>query len=165
MAETDLKRRNFLRGRVSGAVSPLRPPWALAEAEFLDACTRCGDCRDACEESIIIVGSGGYPEVSFASGECTFCGDCVTSCQDGALLSDQNHLDEPWGYKAHIQESCLALNAVVCRACADACDVSAIKFTPQSGGVSSPVISQSNCTGCGACVSVCPVSSVQVLSA
>lgn len=165
MAETDLKRRNFLRGRVSGSESPLRPPWALADVEFLDACTRCGDCRDVCEEGIIVTGSGGYPEISFASGECTFCGNCVSACEAGALLQDENRQTEPWIYKAHIQANCLALNSVVCRTCADACDVSAIRFAPQSGGVSPPAISLASCTGCGACVSVCPVSAVQVLKA
>ena len=43
-----LNRRNLLRGAASRGAVPLRPPGALGEADFLAACTRCGQCVAAC---------------------------------------------------------------------------------------------------------------------
>ena len=80
-----ISRASLLRGRLRGGPPPLRPPWALAEPAFLEACTRCDACRAACPEGILVRGSGGFPLVDFQRGECTFCGRCAAACEDGAL--------------------------------------------------------------------------------
>jgi ferredoxin-type protein NapF len=49
---------------------------------------------------------------------------------------------------------------VVCRGCGDACDAAAIRFSPRLGGAACPVILDERCTGCGACIPVCPASAI-----
>ncbi len=148
---TDPARRALLRGR--GRAAPVqRPPWALDEAQFLDACTRCGDCQAACPERIIVRGDGGFPELSLIAAECTFCGDCVAACETGALDARR---DPPTPWKARIDERCLAMGGIVCLACRDACPEQAIRF-PLAPGVVPPELIADRCSGCGACLRVCP---------
>ena len=151
-------RRTFLRGKISVHASQLRPPWALPEADFTAACTRCGDCARACPTRIIKQGDGGFPMIDFALGECTFCGDCVTACVPKALLRQPDSL--AWLLKANIGEKCLAKHQVECRICGEQCGESAIRFHPQLGGVSQPLLDDSRCTGCGACIAPCPVQAI-----
>lgn len=156
----DVSRRNFLRGRVAVHAAQQRPPWALAEARFAAACSRCGDCARACPTHIIRQGDGGYPTVDFALGECTFCGDCATACSAQALIRAAGQ--PPWQIRASIGESCLARRGVECRICGEQCGENAIRFVPQVGGIAQPVVDSARCTGCGACVAPCPVSAISV---
>jgi ferredoxin-type protein NapF len=154
-----LTRRQFLHGRAAPGNARSRPPWAGAEPEFLARCTRCDACVGDCPEQILLTGSGGFPEVDFAGGGCTFCGSCVDVCEPHAL---ERAGGPPWALKAAIGASCLALNRVVCAACAERCEVRAIGFRPAPGAVPTPAIDAATCTGCGACVAVCPVSAISV---
>lgn len=153
-------RRNFLRGRVAAHRAEPRPPWALAEDAFVNACTRCGDCARACPTRIIRQGDGGYPTVDFSLGECTFCGECVTRCTTGALK--RTEAQPPWQLRAAIGERCLARQSVECRVCGEMCDVAAIRFVPQPGGIAAPQLADDRCTGCGACVAPCPTAAITV---
>lgn len=133
---------------------PIRPPWALSETLFLDACTGCGNCIKACPESILVKGSADFPIVDFTDGDCTFCQACVDSCNDDAL----NKLQEQpaWHHKAIAIDSCLPKKGIACQSCQDSCEVRAITFSPRIGGPASPEINHEICNGCGACFSVCP---------
>lgn len=167
MAESvNLGRRLFMRGKIkSDAPRPIRPPWALAESEFANMCTRCSDCIDACPEQIISVGSGGYPEVDLGLGECTFCANCVDACDVAAFKSPvQNEYlpAEAWQLDIQINDKCLSNNGVVCRACEEGCDYEAVAFQIKTAGVAEPAISSDKCTGCGACITVCPVAAIQL---
>ncbi|QDX82384.1 ferredoxin-type protein NapF [Denitratisoma sp. DHT3] len=155
-----VSRRQFLRGDLAGKTSPLRPPGALAETEFVTACRRCGDCLQACPERILIPGPGGYPALDFALGACSFCGACQRACPTGALRADGS--GAPAHRVAQIGADCLARHGVVCRSCGDACLLGAIGFPPLAGAVSLPVVAAAACTGCGACVGVCPQRAVTV---
>ena len=62
-------------------------------------------------------------------------------------------------------EHCLAFQNVVCRSCADACEPAAIRFTPRIGGAAQPMLIAARCTGCGECVTVCPASALDLVSA
>ena len=138
----------------------MRPPWALAEADFIDRCTRCNDCLNACPTRILKAGDGGYPSVDFSAGECTFCGDCLAACQPQAL---QRHDGQPaWPYKAVIGDTCLPRQGVECRVCGDFCDSRAIRFQPRLGGSPLPELDPEKCTGCGACVAPCPTVAIRV---
>lgn len=150
-------RRALFRGRSTGP-SPLRPPWALAEDEFISRCTRCDACIDACPESILSRGDGGFPTVDFTRGECTFCQACADACVPHALSSG---LRAPWAIRANVDDSCLALRGVHCQTCRDACPHDAIRF-PMRSGVPRPLVEAAACTGCGACVAPCPVAAISV---
>jgi len=153
-------RRQFLRMGLKNRSVPLRPPWALDEDSFQDACTRCGDCVSLCPEHILVPETaGGYPQVDFSGGECTFCKSCVDACPTQAL---NGALVSPWMAKADISDKCLATQHVVCRTCGEQCEAEAIKFTPAPGGVSMPSINLDACTGCGACVAPCPTQAIEV---
>lgn len=154
----DASRRGFLRGRLRATPSPLRPPWALAEPEFLAACTRCGLCAERCPTRIIVVGDGGYPRVDFSRGECTFCTECTSVCADGALQLAPAR--QPWTIKATVNDDCIARRNVVCRSCGDACEARAIRFAPRLGSAAQPEVDTQLCTGCGACVAVCPAQAI-----
>jgi ferredoxin-type protein NapF len=155
----DASRRGFFRGRPRPKAE-IRPPWALDEAAFIDACTRCNDCLGACPEHIVVAGDGGFPTVDFHRGECTFCGDCASACKPGALKRSEG--GQPWLLKAYIGPACLPAKGVECRICGDFCDARAIRFTPRLGGAPLPEIVAESCTGCGACVAPCPVAAVTI---
>jgi ferredoxin-type protein NapF len=153
-----MSRRSFLRGRTSVPV-PIRPPWSLREAAFVAACTRCDACATSCPSRIVVHGDGGYPVVDFSRGECTFCGECVRACVPAALHRDAAAA-RPWALAPQIAASCLAARDVVCRTCGDTCPTRAIRFPPLLGRAPQPVTDETRCTGCGACVSACPVAAV-----
>ena len=147
-----------MRGDFKARRNPQRPPWALAEQAFLDACTRCAACVPVCPTQIIVVVRG-YPEVDFKRGECTFCGECVAACKDRALVRDGR---EPWTIKAQVADNCLARRGVECRVCGDPCPVTAIRFSPRLGGPPVAEVDTALCTGCGACVAPCPVAAISL---
>ncbi|SNS51627.1 ferredoxin-type protein NapF [Tropicimonas sediminicola] len=150
-------RRDFLRGSLRGGEF-LRPPGARP-AGFERACTGCGDCAAACPEAIIQTDNRGAVRLDLALGACTFCGDCARACPTDALSADRLG-DWPW--VATISAECLSLNAVSCRACEDACEPRAIRFRPALGGRAQPIVDDEGCTGCGGCISICPVGAVSL---
>lgn len=174
MTEKILLRRQFLRGEFLKTLQSetvklqgfqgIRPPWSVDESAFVAGCTRCHDCIAVCETQILVRGDGGFPEVKFAHGECTFCQKCVDVCKQ---LIFRPHLGEgaeaAWQHKIEIQANCLAFNSVECRACEDNCEVRAIRFKREIGGVAKPYLHLEHCNGCGACLSICPVSAVKIL--
>ncbi|MBC7908779.1 MAG: 4Fe-4S dicluster domain-containing protein [Rhodospirillaceae bacterium] len=52
---------------------------------------------------------------------------------------------------------CLSVNGVMCGICADPCEPRALRVRPLGGGRALPTIDFAACTGCGDCLSVCPV--------
>ena len=153
-------RRQFLGLGLKDRAIPLRPPWALDETFFIDACTCCGDCLSKCPEKILVLETtGGYPRVDFTLGECTFCKQCVDICPSHALNGE---LSSPWQIRAKISDRCLARQHVVCRTCGEQCEAAAIRFNPALGGVSLPAIDLESCTGCGGCVAQCPTQAIEV---
>ncbi|MDF2155314.1 ferredoxin-type protein NapF [Vibrio sp. CAU 1672] len=151
------KRRLFARNTVPDRSARL--PWLANRADFTDMCTRCGQCIEACETQIITIGDGRFPEIDFSRGECTFCYQCADACPESLFLPKA---ETPWQAKAVIADSCLAKQNVECRSCGEMCATMAIKFRPEIGTVAQPSITLNECNGCGACVSVCPASSISV---
>ncbi len=135
----------------------LRPPWALGGAAFVDACTGCVACVDACPEQVLVLRKGKAvfdPE----RGECTFCHACVDACAPGALRDDGGI--PPWGLRARADDTCLGARGVVCASCRDACPQSAILIPPAARG--GALVDTDACSGCGACVAVCPVHAIHL---
>ena len=156
---TAISRTQFLRGQFAGKAGSVRPPWAVAEVEFVEHCNRCGDCLGACPEKIIEKGSGGFPVINFSKGGCLFCGECAQVCH-AQVFSDVS--TPPWLLNAEIDKTCLAMRGVECRSCKDHCEIGAIRFRLRVGGAALPILDTLNCTGCGACISVCPESAIEL---
>lgn len=151
---------NTLRGKAR-AVNTIRPPWT-DDVRLAASCTRCGDCITGCPEGVLVIGDGGFPsfDPKQGSGECTFCGVCAEVCDEGVF---DRAWPQPWSVIADISaETCLAEKGVHCEACRDICDVRAIQMTYRVGGPPNPSIVTETCTGCGACVGVCPVSAISI---
>jgi ferredoxin-type protein NapF len=152
-----INRRQFLRGATKNL--SLRPPWALAEADFIQACNRCDACILACESQILLRGDGGFPQTDFRRGECTFCAACVHSCAQNAF-GDCTTASNAWPYRVIISATCLAHKGVECRICGEVCETAAIRFQLTAKTVAQPVLNPDDCTLCGACIHACPVNAV-----
>lgn len=155
-------RRNFLRGRGQKSL-PIRPPWAVVEELFVEGCSRCDECAKICPEKIIFRGDGGFPTVGFERGECTFCEKCLQACSDGVLRRIEGV--SAWSHKVTINHDCIVFKGVVCMTCRDQCEPRAIIFKPVPGGLSPPKLDIDLCNGCGACISPCPGSAIQIATA
>ena len=154
-----LSRRSLLKANFKAYQQSIRLPWVSDEQQFVDNCTRCGDCITACAEKIIVKGDGGFPELNFSRGECTFCADCLQSCKEDLFISQD---ESPWSLKAVVTDDCLSHKKVVCVICKEQCEPEAIRFTPQAGRVSPPELTLDLCTGCGACVKPCPAQAIKL---
>lgn len=154
-----VSRRQFLRADFNQNRVEFRPPWAQDALNFVELCTRCGDCIDNCPEKILSADIAGLPVVNFQHGACSFCGQCVDQCRAGALTKTN---DVPWRLKAWVSDDCLARQGIVCQICREQCDADVISFPLQAGITAVPVLDQARCSGCGACVATCPSSAVTI---
>ena len=154
---TSLSRRGFLRGKKK-PVDIIRPPGSPPEKQFTDQCQRCGDCISACETGVLINGDGGFPEINFKKAGCSFCQQCSEACRHKILSNCEDH----WSHRPRINNDCLALNKVHCRTCQELCEAETIGFQLAIGGIALPNINLEQCTGCGECVSGCPVDAIKM---
>jgi ferredoxin-type protein NapF len=158
-----LSRRALLTRRSARAEpAGVRPPWSIVA--FDQSCDSCGACLPACPEGILVADRAGRPVVDFSRGGCTFCGDCATAClprNDLPAAIDPSVLAaRVLPLLAHLGGACISVQGVTCRLCGDPCEPRAIRFRPLVGGRVLPEISAETCTGCGVCVSVCPVGAI-----
>ena len=134
----------------------LRPPGSIAEPDFLKACTRCTDCRDACPHQAIgaappVFGiAAGTPRIDPSHAPCHLCSDfpCITACPTGALADDGDPMGTAWVQAL----DCLGALGTTCSVCQEHCPVDlAIVY---AAGI--PRIDTSLCVGCGKCHYACP---------
>ncbi|MFB9353407.1 ferredoxin-type protein NapF [Sneathiella chinensis] len=160
--EKGVSRRDLLRGRglrqAPEDVGPSGPvlPWA-SSTSVLSHCTQCGRCETACGETIIRKDADGFPTVDFTIGPCVFCGACRDACPEPVFDTAESEDQRPWALTAQIGEDCLPFRGVQCQTCQDHCDPRAIRFRYTIGSFPRPEIVTEDCTGCGACIAVCPV--------
>ncbi len=147
----------------------IRPPFALPELEFILACTRCGDCIEACPHEVLfpLAASFGADVASTAAldvlnGGCHLCEDwpCVTACEPDALIfPPDNQTEIPSGKRlfpklAHaeiISTECLPYQGPECGACEGSCPVpDALVWQ-----ATKPTINMAYCVGCGLCREAC----------
>ena len=157
----DLQRRAFFKtGQVKQSNTDIHLPWLKNTEHFLDRCTQCQTCINHCPESIIEKGQGGYPTVNFNLGECTYCQECANHCPE-----DLFDLEQPaaWALSLNINDQCFTERGIVCQSCRDVCEPQAIAFKYTHSSIPKPVVDESLCTQCGACVSSCPANAISLL--
>jgi ferredoxin-type protein NapF len=157
-----VSRRQFLRGNVTGRSTALRPPWAMGENDFVSRCDQCAECISACPSRLIEADNDGFPRINFLKGECDFCTACARACGTGALAYRDNPEQVIWSLAASIEAECIAYQGVVCRICGENCEAAAVQFVPVVGRGLLPRVEVERCTGCGACISVCPVKAIRM---
>ncbi len=161
---------------------PLRPPGAPnKDKRFVQSCTKCGKCVEACPYDslkLASIGDGkvvGTPYFEPRAVPCYMCEPihCAEHCPSGALdlkrLADQSGTptinNARMGLAVLHKESCLAHWGIQCDVCYRECPLldKAIKLkreinqdTRKHANVV-PVVDSNYCTGCGICERVCVV--------
>lgn len=142
----------------------IRPPFALAELDFLLACTRCDHCVEACPHDVLFtlparlgIQVAGTPAMDLLAKGCHMCDGwpCVNACEPGALAPAEPEAPLPKLAGASIvTDNCLPYSGPECGACAHVCPVpGALEW---DGGIR-PMINQDLCTGCALCREACIV--------
>ena len=161
MVENPSRRRLF-RGNFAKQNPQLRLPWIKSEKHFVENCTQCAKCIDACETSIIRHDDSGFPSIDFSLDECTFCMACHDACEQPLFQELSERSDQAWVAAITLDERCLAANDIYCQSCQDVCDQSAISFQFTKGVIPQPALDSSACNFCGACISTCPQDSIEI---
>ena len=146
--------------KVTKRVPVLRPPGAISEKAFLQACTRCEECIHACPKDAIQRAPKKFgflihntPYIDAMRTPCVMCTDlpCISACPDGALLPVQELTDVSMGYAILDKKKCQAYGETFCQQCVIDC--------PVPGAIhqidDKPIIDKNICTGCGVCMRSC----------
>ena len=143
----------------------LVPPGALSVRNFYDRCTACQLCVSNCPGGVLRpstdLGHFLQPQMGYENGycrpECTKCGEL---CPAGAIspISREEKTTVKIGTARVEFELCFAANGKEnCGNCARHCPSGAIRMVDRhSDGRRIPVVSEEQCTGCGACEFLCP---------
>jgi len=146
--------------KITKRVPVLRPPGAITEKAFLQACSRCDECINACPKDAIqrAPKKMGFlihntPYIDPMRNPCVMCTDlpCIPACPDGALLPVQELTDVSMGYAILDKKKCQAYGDTFCQQCVIDCPVSGAIHQVDN----KPIIDKNICTGCGVCMRSC----------
>ena len=177
-------------GRSGSDPSAIRPPGALAEAEFVARCVRCGACVNACPTAALqpALGAAGLeglytpvlvPRRGWCEPSCVRCGQV---CPSGAIralsVEEKGWLHGGPGIRIGTaffdHGRCLPwAMATPCIVCEEVCPTSpkAIWLEPvevarRDGSkllVQQPHVEPARCVGCGLCEAKCPVNDLAAI--
>ena len=131
----------------------LRPPGAVQEDLFLERCTKCGDCIDACPyDAIEQVLTQETPGIFPGQTPCQLCEDfpCIHACETDALMPLTHSSEVRMGMAKVSRNVCTAGNG--CNACVSKCPTGAISMDFAAFSIA---IDQDMCVGCGICQYIC----------
>jgi len=150
----------------------IRPPGALAEADFNARCIKCGQCVDACPYDTLTLATAesgipiGTPYFIPRETPCYMCEDipCVPVCPTGALDHALENIDDSRMGLAVIDiENCLSWQGLRCEICFRECPVQGQAITVEhhprkisKHAMFVPLVHSDACTGCGICEKACP---------
>ena len=131
----------------------LRPPGAVEEVDFLERCTKCGDCLEVCPYQAIVHHSQDDTPILFQEkSPCRLCEDfpCIDACETEALLPVDSPRDIQMGLAVVMHQDCTAAHG--CNACVSKCPTQAISMNFSNFRV---MIDEQGCVGCGICQHIC----------
>jgi ferredoxin-type protein NapG len=173
----------LLRQQAQATPYAIRPPGALAEADFNASCIKCGQCVDACPYDTLKLATAdagipiGTPYFIPRETPCYMCEDipCVPVCPTGALDQALDDIDNSRMGLAVIDiENCLSWQGLRCEICFRECPLQgrAISIEHHPRRISKhamfvPLVHSDACTGCGICEKACPTekAAIRVLQA
>ncbi len=163
-----LSRRQFFQGGVAvfvlqpaGGLAVIRPPGAVAEAEFLARCSRCSRCVKVCPSQCLIplplesgISAFLTPGIIPRQASCALCLLCQEVCPTKAI--EPVPLQQvKMGLAELNKEKCLVwAEQKLCLLCREQCPVHAIGADEQNR----PYVNDTLCVGCGGCENGCPLS-------
>ncbi len=151
---------NKVMDKITKRVPLLRPPGAISEKQFLQACSHCDECIHACPKDAILRAPKkmGFlvfntPYIDPMRNPCVMCTDlpCISACPDKALLPVQQLTDVNMGYAILDKKKCQAYGDTFCQQCVIDCPVPGAIHQVQD----KPIIDKNICTGCGVCMRSC----------
>ncbi len=151
---------NKAMDKITKRVPLLRPPGAISEQKFLQACSRCDECIHACPKDAILRAPKkmGFlvfntPYIDPMRNPCVMCVDlpCIAACPDDALLPVQELTDVNMGYAILDKKKCQAYGDTFCQQCVIDCPVPGAIYQVED----KPIVDKNICTGCGVCMRSC----------
>ena len=156
--------------RVRSGRTPLRPPGAPSEQQFVARCVGCGTCLSICPTGGLLPLVSAHrldavftprlvPRVGPCLPDCTACGE---ACPTGAIarVPAKRKKTIQIGLAVIDRARCLPwAGGERCVICIDACppDYDAIELRRTGTGEFRPYVKEQVCTGCGICEYKCPV--------
>ncbi|MHC4971160.1 MAG: 4Fe-4S binding protein [Planctomycetota bacterium] len=144
----------------------LRPPGAIEERAFLEACTRCDDCLVACPQFVIRKAGpeagamAGTPVIVPHENPCLMCQGlpCIERCGTGALVRGER---TRIGLATVTAARCYMALGQPCDYCVVACPETPAAISVARGEAAR--VDVERCTGCGCCAQICPPGAIAIL--
>ena len=145
----------------------LRPPGALEEERFIEACTRCTDCLEACpHQAIRRLGPefgqrAGTPAILPDEVPCMLCEDlpCITACDEGALINTPKRQVKMGTARIDLRH-CYQAQGQPCDYCVTRCPLKGEAIDWDERGL--PAVDACACVGCGVCQYLCPAPALAI---